>query len=95
MLEVNANRLDLKWVCADGVVRDQFTMMKNVNKRSTIRLKRGESTTLTASFVGNYKWSSGKNTRSIVVSPPVGKSTYTVKDEFSCVEDSFEVTVER
>jgi 3',5'-cyclic AMP phosphodiesterase CpdA len=95
MLEVNANRLDLKWICADGVVRDQFTMMKNVNKKSAVRLKRGDSTTLTASFVGNYKWNSNKTTRSIVVSPPVGKSTYLVKDEFSCVQDTFEVTVSK
>ncbi len=96
MLEVNANRLDLKWVCADGVVRDSFTMMKNVNKKTTVRLKRGDSTTLTASFIGNYKWNSKNNkTRSIVVAPPAGKSTFVVKDEFSCVEDTFEVIVSR
>jgi len=96
MLEVNANRLDLKWVCADGVIRDKFTMMKNVNKKTTVRLKRGDSTTLTASFIGSYKWNSSKETtRSIVVSPAVGKSTWVVKDEFSCVEDTFEVIVSK
>jgi 3',5'-cyclic AMP phosphodiesterase CpdA len=96
MLEVNANRLDLKWIAADGVVRDSFTMMKNVNKKEKIRMKKGESTSLTASFIGDYKWNGRTDTsRSIVVSPPVGKSTFVVRDKFSCLEDTFEVTVTR
>jgi 3',5'-cyclic AMP phosphodiesterase CpdA len=28
ILEINGNRLDFKWICADGVIRDQFTMLK-------------------------------------------------------------------
>jgi hypothetical protein len=28
ILEINGDRLDLKWICADGVIRDHFTMMK-------------------------------------------------------------------
>jgi hypothetical protein len=71
-------------------------MMKNVNNKTTNRLKRGDSTALTASFIGKYKWNNRKETtRSIVVSPPVGKSTFVVKDEFSCIEDTFEVIVSR
>jgi hypothetical protein len=96
MLEVNANRLDLKWVCADGVIRDRFTMMKNVNKKTTVRVKKGKSATLTASFIGSYKWNSGnKTTRSIEVSPSAAKSTFVVKDKFSCVQDTFEVIVSK
>jgi hypothetical protein len=30
MLEVQGNRLDLKWICSDGQIRDHFTMMKDV-----------------------------------------------------------------
>lgn len=96
MLEVNANRLDLKWIGADDVIRDKFTMMKNVNKNTTIRLRRGDSTTLTASFIGKYKWNiKNQTSRSIVVSPPAGKSTFVVKDEYSCIEDRFDVIVGR
>ena len=29
MLEIHGNRLDFKWICADGVIRDRFTMLKN------------------------------------------------------------------
>jgi acid phosphatase type 7 len=32
MLEIEGNRLDLKWICSDGEVRDHFTMMKDVSK---------------------------------------------------------------
>lgn len=28
MLEVHGNRLDFKWICEDGIIRDQFTIMK-------------------------------------------------------------------
>ncbi len=94
MLEIQSNRLDLNWICADGVIRDHFTMMKDVNKKTTIRLKKGEKTTLTASFVGKYKWSEkGKNGKSIEIVPPVGETVYKVSDEFGCVQDSFKVIV--
>jgi len=32
MLEIEENKLDLKWVCSDGKIRDHFTMMKDVTK---------------------------------------------------------------
>lgn len=32
MLEIEGNRLDLKWICSDGEIRDHFTMMKDVSK---------------------------------------------------------------
>ena len=28
LLEINGDRLDFKWICADGVIRDQFTILK-------------------------------------------------------------------
>ncbi|RYE59479.1 MAG: metallophosphoesterase family protein [Sphingobacteriales bacterium] len=96
MLEVEGNRLDLKWITTTGEVKDKFTMMKNVNKSGTIRIKKGEKATLTASFVGKYNWLHSKEkTRSVEVSPTAKKSTYTVKDEFGCVQDRFEVIVSK
>jgi hypothetical protein len=32
ILDVQDNKLELKWICADGLIRDQFTMMKELNK---------------------------------------------------------------
>ncbi|NML40016.1 metallophosphoesterase family protein [Chitinophaga sp. G-6-1-13] len=93
LLEVQENRLDFKWICEDGVIRDQFTMMKNVNKHTVIRLKEGQSTTLTASYVGHYKWSNGASGRSITVTPPVGPIVFSVHDEHDCLKDTFSITV--
>jgi len=92
IIEVNANRLDLKWICSDGVIRDQFTIMKDVNKTVQVKGKKGVPVTLTASFVGNYQWNKrGVTTRSITVTPTARKTVYEVKDPFSCVKDVFEV----
>jgi hypothetical protein len=97
ILEVEGSRLDLKWICADGVIRDQFTIMKDVNRTTKVNIKKGESATLTASFAGQYKWSkSAETSKSIVVTPAaVGTTAYEVKDAFGCVKDVFEVVVSR
>jgi hypothetical protein len=92
-LTIEANRLDAKWVCADGVVRDQFTIEKNVNKTTNINITSGQNTTLTASWIGNYSWTpGGASTRSINVSPTTSTS-YTVMDGIGCLSDVFNVTV--
>jgi len=92
IIEVQDNRLDVKWICEDGIVRDQFTMMKNVNKRSVIKIKKGQSVNLKASYLGDYEWNNKQKTRTIKVSPAV-TSTYSVHDKYGCIQDSFEVIV--
>jgi len=92
MIEVNGNRLDFKWICDDGIIRDHFTMMKNVNNKTVVNAKKGDTITLTASFAGDYKWSPGKQTtKSITVNPSAGKSIYTVRDSQNCLVETFEV----
>jgi acid phosphatase type 7 len=94
MLEVEGNRLDLKWITSTGEVKDKFTMMKNVNKKTTIHLKKGQKVTLNASFIGKYNWKhTDVNARSVEVAPTKSKSTYIVQDEFGCVTDTFKVFV--
>jgi hypothetical protein len=69
-------------------------MMKNVNKKTTVQLKKGETATLKASFIGKYNWKhTDQNTRSVEIVPTKSKSTYVVQDEFGCVKDMFEVVV--
>lgn len=90
ILEVQNNRLDAKWICADGVIRDQFTMVKNVNQKTTINANLGDSVTLTASFAGSYAWNNSSQTsRTIKVLPPNGTTVYYVTDTYSCLRDSF------
>jgi hypothetical protein len=96
VLEVEGNRLELKFINSAGEIKDHFVMMKDVNKRSTITAKKGQSITLNASFVGTYKWNKGGGTeRSIRVTPPVGKTVYEVEDANNCLKDVFEVSVTR
>ncbi|MEC5146425.1 metallophosphoesterase family protein [Chitinophaga sp. 212800010-3] len=96
LLEIQDNRLDLKWICADGTIRDQFTMMKNVGKQHDIHIKKGESATLTASYVGSYKWNNSRETsRSIEVKPTAAVTKYTVTDPYNQVKDTFTVHVSK
>jgi len=92
-LTIEDNRLDAKWICADGVIRDQFTIVKDVNKTTNLNISSGQSTTLTASWVGAYSWApGGATTRSIVVAP-ASSISYTVTDGLSCLSDGFNITV--
>lgn len=92
LLEIQDNRLDLKWICADGTIRDQFTMMKNVNRNTVVRIKKGEPAVLTASFIGTYKWNNRTdNTRSITVTPTAAVTKYTVVDAHNNIKDTFTV----
>jgi Icc-related predicted phosphoesterase len=94
ILEARGNRLDLQWLCADGVTRDRFTMMKGVNRTEKTRIRKGEAVVLTASFEGVYNWNRSKQkSRSITITPPPGRTVYTVQDQYQCVKDIFEVEV--
>ena len=67
VIEIEDNRLDAKWVGGGPTVRDQFTLMKDVNKVIDTSVSPGSGITLTASWMGNYVWSNGGTTRSITI----------------------------
>jgi methionine-rich copper-binding protein CopC len=90
--EVEQNRLDAKWVCADGLIRDQFTLMKDINKTTNLTIPSGTPTQLDASWLGNYSWNTSEITRSITVAP-TANTTYTVTDNLNCITDVFNITV--
>jgi len=90
--EIEQNRLDAKWICSDGVVRDQFTIMKNVNKTTNLTIPSGTPIQLDASWLGNYGWNTSETTRSITVSP-TASTTYTVTDGVTCLTDVFNINV--
>jgi hypothetical protein len=93
ILEVEGNRLDAKWICADGSIRDKFTLMKNTNFTKTFTINEGDSVQLTAGFNGRYAWShTADSTKSLWVKP-TDTTTYVVKDVYECVTDSFIVNV--
>jgi hypothetical protein len=91
-LEVEDNRLDAKFIRRTGEVWDKFTIIKNAAKARTISLKPGTSVLLTASWPGNYNWSSGETSKTISVKP-VTDTEYTVHDTENCVAETFTVTI--
>jgi len=91
--EVEDNRLDAKMLRRNGTIFDQFTIIKDVNQTTDYTITNGNSLILTASWPGNYNWSTAATTRSINVTPPVNTVTnYTVVDEYGCITDQFNIT---
>ncbi len=91
VLEVQGNRLDAKWVCADGVIRDRFTLMKDANFRKTYTINAGDSVELTAGFNGTYSWTNSTATTKTIKVAPMDTTLYVVRDNNNCVADSFQV----
>ncbi|MDP5121595.1 MAG: metallophosphoesterase [Spirosomaceae bacterium] len=90
---VTDNRLDSEWICADGEIRDKFTVFKNVNKKTSYQLAYGDSLELSASWSGNYRWSElDKQTKSVTVSPRKN-TTFIVTDSLGYLRDTFLVSV--
>ncbi len=92
-LKIENNRLDCDWLCADGQVRDRFTLFKNVNKTTKINLDYGNEIVLKASWPGNYRWSNGVINKSEIAIAPLINSSFSVKDSLGFLEDKFEVIV--
>jgi len=94
VIDVQDNRLDARWLTSDGSVRDQFTILKGVNRPSAQEIDPGSSVELTASWPGEYRWSGGQTSRSIRVSP-TATTTYRVTDPQNCLLDSMTVVVRK
>ncbi|WP_254562077.1 metallophosphoesterase [Dyadobacter diqingensis] len=92
MLEVEGNRLDVKWIGIDGQIRDKFTIVKDVNQNKNLNIEQGKSVNLEASFNGQYVWNTGATSKSVTVSP-TADTDYNVKDAQNCLNDVFHVKV--
>ncbi|BAV10212.1 Por secretion system C-terminal sorting domain-containing protein [Filimonas lacunae] len=94
LLEVQQNRLNAKWICADGTIRDQFVMMKSVNQFHQYTVAEGSNLMLQASYLGSYNWSTGNTNKSALsITPSIGLHNYTVRDNYNCLADTFSVQV--
>lgn len=103
--EVDSNRLDAKFLSYSGtggsvvpVIRDQFTIFKDVNNVSDITVAENDVLFLNASWRGNYYWAynAGATTQSVAVNTAVpGTYDFTVTDAAAgnCIKDSFHVVV--
>ena len=92
ILDIEDNKLEAKWLCADGVVRDKFTIFKDVKSTKTYTVNPGQATVLNASWPGGYTWSDASTTRSISVNT-TSDTLFWVKDPNNCVADTFKLKV--
>lgn len=100
--EVDSNRLDAKFIsyatAPTPLVRDQFTIFKDVKRKQTYNVVTNDPLTLTASWRGSYYWpnNGGATTQSVTLNNNTnGTFTYYARDLSSnnCIEDTFVVTV--
>ncbi len=100
--EVDSNRLDAKFIsyatAPTPLVRDQFTIFKDVRKKQTFNVVTNDPLTLTASWRGTYYWpnNGGVTTQSVTLPNSVnGTFTYYARDlsAGNCIEDTFIVNV--
>jgi predicted MPP superfamily phosphohydrolase len=104
--EVDDNRLDAKFVsyttAPTPVIRDQFTIFKDVKQRTNYAITIGQSLSFDASWPGTYNWTiptnggsaAAQTTRSINATPTaLGTFDYIVADDFNDLQDTFRVTV--
>ena len=89
-ITVEGNRLDSKWICSDGQIRDQFTIMKDVNKTKDSTVKSIQPVVLTASWNGKHNWNiQGGSVASSISVSPISDSIIVVKDDQNCLSDTF------
>jgi acid phosphatase type 7 len=92
-LTIDQNRLSGEWVCSDGVIRDKFTIFKNVNKTSKQTVEFGSKVKLNASWRGNYRWSNGVINQDNIEFIPRKDTVVTVSDSLNYLMDRFEISV--
>lgn len=94
LIDVEGNRLDAKFITEDGSIKDQFTILKDVNQKQVLKLEASQSSIpLQASWSGSYNWQhdNSKN-QSLSVSPTV-TTKYIVQDDQKCLTDEFTIKV--
>lgn len=93
-LEIEGNRLDAKFITEDGSIKDQFTILKDVNQKQVLKFEANQnSIPLQASWKGNYNWQHNNDKNKLVNVAPTVTTKYTVQDEQNCIQDEFTVKV--
>ncbi len=105
LIDVSDNRLDAQYILTDGSVPDRFTLLRNVNKTTTLTAEYADTLLLTASWPGtpmpgDYRWSGASTTtqatRSIrYVANKAGTFSINVGDVRQCLSDQFTLNVQQ
>jgi hypothetical protein len=89
LLNVNQNMLTAKWLGADTVVYDSFTVFKNVDRFQSKLSAFSSPVSLSASWPGHYPWTNGDTTQSIRYTSYQREEQVLVTDKFRCIADTF------
>jgi len=93
-LEIEGNRLDAKFITEDGSIKDQFTILKDVNNKQVLKLEANQnSIPIKASWKGNYFWQHSNDKNQVVNVAPKVTTKYVVRDDQNCLQDEFTVRV--
>ncbi len=87
LVKIEDNRLDARWITAEGQTKDQFTILKDVNKKQKIDADFGDNLTLSPSWNGNYRWSTGERKKQLNINIR-NNETFIVKDSLGCLSDT-------
>ncbi|MBP6023725.1 metallophosphoesterase [Ferruginibacter sp.] len=103
--EVDSNRLDAKFLSYSGtgagvtpVIRDRFTIFKDVNKVTNITVPQNTALDITASWRGAYYWpnNGAATTQAVTINTATpGTFDFKVLDAASnnCLKDSFHIVI--
>jgi acid phosphatase type 7 len=91
LLKIEDNRLDARWITASGETKDQFTILKEVNKNQRIEADYGDNLTLNPSWNGNYRWNTGDKKKQINLKVLKNES-FIIKDSLGCLTDTLSIS---
>ncbi|MEA5458616.1 metallophosphoesterase family protein [Arcicella sp. LKC2W] len=93
-LEVSENRLEANFIAADGSIKDQFSIFKDVNRKTELKFEANQkSVILPASWAGTYNWQHDNSKNEVAVVTPSVTTKYIVQDDQKCLQDEFTVKV--
>lgn len=91
-LKINSNRLDLQMISQTGIIQDQFTMMKDVNRTYHMMVPHSTPVSLSASWPGSYYWENTGDTIQSISLNFDHDSIVVVHDPLQCVADTFYIS---
>jgi hypothetical protein len=93
VIDVNKNRLDAKFLTSNGIVYDQFTIIKNAGGRYVSQVCPGDTVAMVPSWPGAHLWMPG-NITTDSLEAAVSLSTYFIAtDPWSCISDTFDISM--
>lgn len=92
-IEVDSNRLDLKFIGEDSLVKDKVTIFKNVNKKRSFTMLSSQTVTLKASWNGNYFWTNNSASTKQNIFSGSANTILLVRDSLNCIADTFKITI--